>query len=236
MKHSLLRTVSMVLILAMMALICACNGSEQENTTGTTQTPTQTTVVPTTALPTTVPPTTVPPTTVPPTTVPPTTVPPTTVPVETEPPTTAPTELEPTETEPEPTQTKPTEPEPTETEPPAPVNDIGKEIAKDGFAIKVLSVEQSGKQYVVILTLTYSGDEAHALNAKERFFVVDSDRRSIAVDDIFDTDGNSLLGSSIQPGQTMTIKAIFTLKDGFVPNAFRYVYDIMGFRRLQAQL
>ena len=97
-------------------------------------------------------------------------------------------------------------------------------------------MEQSGNQYTVTFTLSYTGEGSHPFNARERIFVVNSDRRGLAADNIYDGDGNSLLGGSIQPGQTLTIKAVFILSDGFTPSAFRYVYDTMGFRRLQAEL
>ena len=115
-------------------------------------------------------------------------------------------------------------------------NDIGKQITDDVFAITVLDAKKEGDNYVVTFTLTYSGETPHALNAKERIFVVNDERRSVAVYDVFDIDGNSLLGTSVQKGQTITLKAAFTLPEDFVPSAFRYVYDTMGFRRIQAQL
>ena len=231
MKYHWQRIVSMVLIVGLMALICSCHEAKPEDTPGETQASTQTTAAPTTQTPQTQPPTTLPPTTAAPTTVPPTTEPPT------EPPTTVPPTTVPPATEP-PTEPKPTEtePKPTETEPPKPVNDIGKAISADEFSMTVLSAGWEGEQYVVTLTLTYSGSESHALSAKQRFFVVNDDRRSTAVENIYDADGNSLLGASIEPGQTLTIKAVFNLKADFGPTSFRYVYDIMGFRRLQAQL
>ena len=151
---------------------------------------------------------------------PPTTVPPTVPP--TEPPTTVPPTVPPTE--------------PPATEPPAPNNDIGKEITQDGFTIKVLSVKQEGNQYTAVFALSYVGDISHSLSAKERIFVVNADRRSIPVEQVYDSEGNSLMGTSIENGQTLTITAVFTLTDGFTPAAFRYVYDIMGFRRLQDEL
>jgi hypothetical protein len=126
--------------------------------------------------------------------------------------------------------------EPHATEPPAPNNDIGKEITQDGFTIKVLSVKQEGNQYTAVFALSYVGDISHSLSAKERIFVVNADRRSIPVEQVYDSEGNSLMGTSIENGQTLTITAVFTLTDGFTPAAFRYVYDIMGFRRLQAEL
>ena len=167
------------------------------------------------------------------------TEPPVTEPPETEPPETEPPETEPPETEPpetEPPETEPPETEPPETEPPAPQNDIGKQLTADEFTIKVLAVQRDGDRYTVIFTLTYAGEGSHALNAKERIFVVNSDRRSLAVDNVYDTEGNSLLGSAVQGGQTITIKAVFVLANGSEPTAFRYVYDTMGFRRIQAQL
>lgn len=135
-----------------------------------------------------------------------------------------------------PTQAPTPAPTAAPTEPPAPDNDIGKQIAKDEYAIKVLDVQQAGNQYTVTFELTYVGEGAHALAARERIFVVNSERRSLAVDNIYDTAGNSLMGTSIQSGQTLTIKAVFVLTEGFAPTAFRYIYDIMGFRRLQAEL
>ena len=136
----------------------------------------------------------------------------------------------------EPPATEPPATEPPATDPPVPDNDIGKEIAKDEYAITVLAVQQTDNQYTVTFTLTYTGEGAHALSIKERLFVVNSERRSLAADDAFDAEGSSLLGSSIQSGQTITIKAVFTLSEGFEPVSFRYVYDTMGFRRLQAEL
>ena len=157
-----------------------------------------------------------------------------TEPSETEPPTTEPPTTEPPTTEPPTTEPPATEPPATETQPPQ--NDIGKQMVADEFAITVVKIKTTDGTYTVVFTLTYSGEGSHALNAKERIFVVNSDRRSVSVDDIFDSDGNSLLGTSINQGETITIKAVFSLADGFVPNVFRYVYDTMGFRRIQAQI
>ena len=92
---------------------------------------------------------------------------------------------------------------------------------------------------ILILALIVSGFARAggvSLSAKERIFVVNADRRSIPVEQVYDSEGNSLMGTSIENGQTLTITAVFTLTDGFTPAAFRYVYDIMGFRRLQAEL
>lgn len=215
MKNRKLRLLALALALCLLLSMAAC--AEGPQTTAPTKTDSTqgqpnppTTQAPTTVSPTTVPPTTVPPTE-PPTTVPPT-VPPTTVP-----PTVPPTE-------------------PPATEPPAPSNDIGKEITQDGFTIKVLSVKQEGNKYTAVFTISYVGDISHSLSAKERIFVVNADRRSIPVEQVYDSEGNSLMGTSIENGQTLTITAVFTLTDGFTPAAFRYVYDIMGFRRLQAEL
>lgn len=223
MKNRKLRLLALALALCLLLSMAACTAgpkvtdpTKTDPTQGQTNPPT--TATPTTA-PTTVPPTTVPPTTVPPTE-PPTTVPPTVPP--TEPPTTVPPTVPPTE--------------PPATEPPAPNNDIGKEITQDGFTIKVLSVKQEGNQYTAVFALSYVGDISHSLSAKERIFVVNADRRSIPVEQVYDSEGNSLMGTSIENGQTLTITAVFTLTDGFTPAAFRYVYDIMGFRRLQAEL
>ena len=228
MKNRKLRLLALVLALCLLLSMAACTAgpkvtdpTKTDPTQGQTNPPT--TATPTTA-PTTVPPTTVPPTTVPPTE-PPTTVPPT-VPPTTVPPTVPPTTVPPT--------VPPTEPP--ATEPPAPNNDIGKEITQDGFTIKVLSVKQEGNQYTAVFALSYVGDISHSLSAKERIFVVNADRRSIPVEQVYDSEGNSLMGTSIENGQTLTITAVFTLTDGFTPAAFRYVYDIMGFRRLQAEL
>ena len=158
----------------------------------------------------------------------------TTVPTTVETNNTEPSETEPPTTEPPTTEPPATEPPATETQPPQ--NDIGKQMVADEFAITVVEIKTTDGTYTVVFTLTYSGEGSHALNAKERIFVVNSDRRSVSVDDIFDSDGNSLLGTSINQGETITIKAVFSLADGFVPNVFRYVYDTMGFRRIQAQI
>ena len=107
---------------------------------------------------------------------------PTQVPTE---PTAAPTEptqlpTEPPATQPpvtEPPATQPPATQPPATQPPVPDNDIGKEIANEGFAITVVNVEQSGNQYTVTFTLSYTGEGNHPFNARERIFVVNSDRR-----------------------------------------------------------
>ncbi|MBQ9838429.1 MAG: hypothetical protein IJO56_02880 [Oscillospiraceae bacterium] len=166
------------------------------------------------------------------------TVKPTAAPTEkpTQAPTQAPTPAPTQAPTPAPTQAPTPAPTAAPTEPPAPDNDVGKQIAKDEYAIKVLDVQQAGNQYTVTFELTYVGEGTHALAARERIFVVNSERRSLAVDNIYDTAGNSLMGTSIQSGQTLTIKAVFVLTEGFAPTAFRYIYDIMGFRRLQAEL
>lgn len=214
-----------------MSMLTACTGSGEGQTTTTptqqqTDTPTDPTNAPTdpTEAPTDPTQATTEPTQAPtdPTEAP--TDPPVTDPPVTEPPAT------------EPPATEPPATEPPATDPPVPDNDIGKEIANEGFAITVVNVEQSEDQYIVTFTLSYTGEGDHPINARERIFVVNSDRRSLAADSVYDADGNSLLGSSIQPGQTLTIKAVFILSDGFTPSAFRYVYDTMGFRRLQAEL
>ena len=261
MKTSFLRLIAVTLVLIMIvSTLVACTQPVEPPATEPTAEPTAAPTDPTDAP--TVPPTEAP-TTAPteaPTAAPteaPTAAPtekPTTPPAEkpttppTEKPTTPPTEkptIPPTEKPTTPPTEKPTTPpteKPTEaptqkpTDPPAPDNDIGKVIAKDEYAITVTDVQHTENQYVVTFTLTYSGEGTHALSAKERVFVVNSDRRSLAVDDVYDTAGNSLLGTSIQSGQTMTIKAVFTLTEEFEPTAFRYIYDIMGFRRLQAEL
>ena len=165
---------------------------------------------------------------------PPETEPPVTEPPETEPPVTEPPVTEPPETEPP--ETEPPETEPPVTEPPAPVNDIGKPITKDEFTVTVTSVHRSGNEYIIELTLSFAGTGEHPLNARERFFLVNGDRRSVSVEDIRDADGSSLMGTSISGGQTLAITAVFTVTGDFTPSEFRYVYDINGFRRVQVKL
>lgn len=218
MKLTIRHLLAFVMVLCVaMSMLTACTGSGEGQTTTTptqqqTDTPINPTNVPTDPTDAPTDPTEEP--TDPPATEPPATEPPSTEPPATEPPAT----------------------EPPATEPPAPDNDIGKEISKDEFSITVLNVQQTDNQYLVTFTLTYFGEGEHELSIKERIFVVNSDRRSLAAENAYDIDGNSLLGASIQAGQTMTIQAVFSLNDGFEPVAFRYVYDIMGFRRLQAEL
>ena len=180
-----------------------------------------------------------PPATDPPATEPPATDPPATEPPATEPPATEPPATEPPATEPpatEPPATEPPATEPPATEPPAPENDIGKPITNDEFTVTVTKVEQENNRYVVTLNLTYAGEKTHTLSAKSRFFIVNSSKRSLEVTDILDPSGDSIMSGSIAAGQTLTITAIFDLTEGFEPVAFRYVYDINGFRRVQVAL
>ncbi|MDD6200110.1 MAG: hypothetical protein PUB93_02445 [Firmicutes bacterium] len=237
MKDFWVRLIAIGAVLALTAApLSACGDAGDPPTTASTFTepPASVTKPSETEPPETEPPVTEPPETEPPVTEPPVTEPPETEPPETEPPVTEPPVTEPPETEPP--ETEPPETEPPVTEPPAPVNDIGKPITKDEFTVTVTSVHRSGNEYIIELTLSFAGTGEHPLNARERFFLVNGDRRSVSVEDIRDADGSSLMGTSISGGQTLAITAVFTVTGDFTPSEFRYVYDINGFRRVQVKL
>ena len=109
-------------------------------------------------------------------------------------------------------------------------NDIGKLMQKENFAITVHTVNKSAGKYEVTLTLTYTGSGTHALNAKERFFVANAAKERITLIDIYNESGSSLLGTSIVSGESIKIRAVYDMPNEFVPDNFRYVYDINGFR------
>ncbi len=217
MKTYLIKIVALVMVLAVVgAVLAACTADEPK--------PTQTDPVPTVTDPVVTDPTTEP-----------TTEPPTEPTVEpTAEPTADPTEP-PTEPTTEPTE-PPTEPPTQPTEPPKPDNDIGKAIEQDGYTITITEMRTEGDKCYVTFTLRNDAEESHALNARERIFLVNSERRTASVDDVLDENGQSLMGIKLEMGQTVQITAVFTLKNGFQPGEFRYIYDIMGFRKIQLKL
>lgn len=218
MNRTLLRCIAVILALMILSsALVACDTPANEDPTGTTGS--QPSDPPASDPPASDPPASDPPATDPPATEPPVTEPPVTEPPATEPP-----------------ATQPPVTEPPATEPPAPENDIGKPITQDEFTVTVTNVQNTGTQYIITLNLTYAGEKDHTLSAKSRFFIVNSAKRSLEVTDIQDPAGNSIMGGSISAGQTLTITAIFDLTEGFEPVAFRYVYDINGFRRVQVEL
>ena len=112
--------------------------------------------------------------------------------------------------------------------------DIGKEIAKDGFSIIVEEVRKNGQNYEVIVILTLG--ETQNLWATNRFRLVNSQKETLYLTNLWDEGGNNMNGADIEIGTTLKLKAEFELPEGFVPVQFRYVYDIQGFRDLRAQL
>ena len=115
-------------------------------------------------------------------------------------------------------------------------NDIGKAVEKEYYTVTVHTAAKVSDTYEVTLTLKYSGPGTHPLSAPERFFIIDAEKNNISVTNIYDENGESLTGSSLNSGESRKIKAVFKLTNGFSPDVFRYVFNINGFQSINIRL
>lgn len=115
-------------------------------------------------------------------------------------------------------------------------SNIGIPFEKEGFSVTFHKIEQEGKTITIELTLlrTEVGENMN-LTAKERFRLIAADKQITYLSEIYDMDGNSLLGTTVETDQPIHCLCVFHMAEGFEPHQFRFVYDLFGFRYINIE-
>lgn len=102
---------------------------------------------------------------------------------------------------------------------------------KQGFTVTFHKIEQEGNTVKITLTLlrTEVGDTMN-LTAKQRFRLIAADKQITYLSEIYDMNGNSLLGATVETNEPIKCVCVFHMEEGFEPVMFRFVYDLFGFR------
>ena len=127
---------------------------------------------------------------------------------------------------------------------------LNQRFEENGFAVTILNYQKEGQKVSIEMILEQDGGYEMNLRAKDRFRLINKDRITCYLKEIYDMEGNSLLGSMMEPakdfGRLEIIPllvlftppsfrkrkknpAVFELEEGFEPVEFRFVYDIQGF-------
>lgn len=111
---------------------------------------------------------------------------------------------------------------------------LEQEFGTEGYRVTIHSYVYEPGRAELRLSLRCTEDEkkGQGLEAKNRFRLRDATKHTSYLTEIYDLEGNSLLGRAIAPGETIELVAIFALPEDFVPVDFHYVYDVQGFREV----
>lgn len=114
---------------------------------------------------------------------------------------------------------------------------IGIPFEQEGFTVTFHKIEREGSTVRIEMTVLRSetGDEMN-LRAKDRFRLIAADKQITYLSEVYDMEGNSLLGTYIETDQPIHLIAVFVMEEGFEPVQFRFVYDIQGFRYIKIDL
>ncbi len=118
-------------------------------------------------------------------------------------------------------------------------NDVGKTVTTDyGFTATFLAFrKKSDTEYEVKFKIKLEADyivgDHYLLKAKEHIFLVDADRNPVAADNAYASDGQSILGQTVNIGESLEMTVIFKAEKGFNPVKVRYMYDERGFKKVE---
>lgn len=121
-------------------------------------------------------------------------------------------------------------------------NDVGKTITTDyGFTVTLLDFRKKSDteyevKFKIKLEVDYIVGDHYQLKAKEHIFLVDADRNPVAADNAYASDGQSILGQTVNIGESLEMTVVFKAEEGFSPAKVRYMYDERGFKKVEFTL
>lgn len=113
---------------------------------------------------------------------------------------------------------------------------LGESIVQPDIEATVTSIDQTGSEVCVTMTITNKLNAGHVINMPLQFHLLDDERERLKAGRLEDIAGNDLRGKTIATNETIEAKVFFTLPSGYEPITFQYTYDYMGFRSAQYKI